>query len=387
MSETDDVEPAAEATVDQAVEAPAAAGDDGAGSVKKGGLLIVLVILLSLVWYLLADRYTPYTTQARVGGYVVGVAPKVAGIVTEVFVRNNLAVDAEQPLFQIDRSQYQIALEKAVSDLESARRQVEAGTAGVESARAALRSAEANAVRARKDLQRLKRLRDQDAGTISMRRLENSQASLDSALARVSKAKSDVQRAIEQKGGEDDSNNATLKAARSAVEKAQLDLDNTLVRASAAGVITDLRTDVGQFAGTGSPVMTLISLSDVWVDAEFTENNLGYLEVGSEVEILFDVLPGRVFKGKVRSIGYGVGAGSGNAPGTLPVISNNRDWLRQAQRFPVRVEINRAEADELYGQLRIGGQASVVGYTEGHGFLNLLGKFYVRLMSVFAYAY
>jgi multidrug resistance efflux pump len=365
----------------------ASAGQTADAAAKKGGTAILAVILLSLVWYLLADRFTPYTTQARVEGYVVGVAPKVAGVVTEVFVRNNQEVIADESLFQIDRSQYQIALDKARSDLESAHRQVDAGTAGVESARAALRSAEASAVSAEKDLTRLKRLREQDPGTISMRRLETSQATLDSALARVSKAESDVQRAIEQKGGEDDADNAILKAARSAVEKAELDLDNTLVRATAAGVVTDLRADVGQFAGTGSPVLTLISVHDVWVNAEFTENNLGHMEVGSEVEILFDVMPGEVFSGTVRSIGFGVSAGNDHPPGTLPTIQNNRDWLRQAQRFPVLIDIGLNQSGELTGHLRIGGQASVVCYTEGHGILNLLGAFYVRLMSWLAYAY
>src|SRR5210317_2240441 len=85
------------------------ADDSAATSVKKGTGLIALVILLSLSWYLVADRFTPYTSQARVQGYVVGVAPKVAGVVTEVWVSNNQEVQADQRLFQIDPSQYEIA--------------------------------------------------------------------------------------------------------------------------------------------------------------------------------------------------------------------------------------------------------------------------------------
>ncbi len=366
----------------------AASTEDGAASAtRKGGGVVLLVIIISLIWYLLADRYTPYTSQARVQGYVVGVAPKVAGVVTEVYVRNNQEVDADEPLFQIDTSQYEIALEKARSDLESARRQVDAGTATVESARAALRSAEANEVKARKDLNRLTRLREQDPGTISLRRLEQSQASLDSAVASVARAESDIQAAIEQKGGEDDANNAILKSAQAAVEKAELDLSNTLVRASAAGRITDLQTDVGLYAGTGAPVLTLISVSDVWINAEFTENNLGHMKEGGEVAILFDAIPGSIFSGRVRTIGLGVSGGSEHPPGTLPTVQNNRDWLRQAQRFPVLIDIDRDQFAELDGNLRIGGQVSVVFYSEGSGFLNLLGALYIRVMSWFAYAY
>ena len=226
-----------------------------ASSVTKGTLIILLVILLSLTWYLFADRFTPYTSQARVQGFVVGVAPKVAGLVTQVWVKNNQEVEADQPLFQIDPSQYEIALKKAQSDLENAGRQVEAGSAGVESARANLRAALANRIKAEKDARRLQRLHREDPGTISVRRLEIAQASLDQARAQVDGAEAEIQRAIEQMGG-DEEDNAILKAALSAVDKAELDLDNTTVKASSRGVITDLRADVGQFAGAGSPVMT-----------------------------------------------------------------------------------------------------------------------------------
>ena len=71
-------------------------------TVKKGALGVVLAIVLSLTWYLLADRYTPYTSQARIEGYVVGVAPQVAGMVTKVLVTNNQEVHEGQPLFEID---------------------------------------------------------------------------------------------------------------------------------------------------------------------------------------------------------------------------------------------------------------------------------------------
>jgi len=356
-------------------------------SLNKGAVVVMAVILFSLVWYLLADRFTPYTTQARVQGYVVGVAPKVAGLLTEVWVANDEDVKAGQPLFQIDQSQYLIALQKARSDLETAKRQLEAGNASVAAARAGLLAAKANAMKARQDAERLARLREEDPGTISIRRLEISQASLQQAEAAVTASEADIQRAIEQKGGDDDQSNAILLAARSAVEKAELDLSNTTVIASSDGVITDLRAEVGQFAGTGAPVLTLISLQDVWINAEFTENNLGNMRTGSSVEIIFDSLPGQVFEGRVRSLGRGVSQGNAPPAGTLPTIQNNRDWLRQSQRFPVVIEFSVSQSQDLQEQLRVGGQAAVMGYTEGHGILNLLGKFYIRLMSIFSYAY
>jgi len=356
-------------------------------SVGKGSLIVLVLIIMSLAWYLMADRYTPYTSQARVQGYVVGVAPKVAGVVTEVWVENNKQVDLGEKLFQIDTSQYEIAVQKAYSDLESARRQVDAGSASVESARANLLAAQANEQKALKDYTRQKRLREEDPGTISMRRLEISEATLDQTRARVTAAEADIRRAIEQKGGDDDKNNTILKTAQTAVEKAELDLANTTVKATERGMVTDLRADVGQYAGTGSPVLTLVSLHDVWINAEFTENNLGHMKAGSPVEILFDVLPGQVFKGEIRSIGLGVSAGQAPPVGTLPSISNNRDWLRQSQRFPVIVSFDAAGEEALREQLRIGGQATVIAYTGNHGILNTIGKLYIRMMSFFSYAY
>lgn len=361
--------------------------NSSAASVKKGTAGILLVILLSLTWYLASDRYTPYTQQARILGYVVGVAPQVAGVVTKVWVKNNQQVEADQPLFQIDRHQYEIALKRAKSDLENTQKQIAANTAGVESARANLLAAQASAVKAEQDSRRQERIYKEDKGSISVRRLEISRATLAQAQAKVSAAEAEIQRAIEQKGGEGE-DNAQLKAALSAVEKAELDLERTLVKASSRGVITDLRTDAGQFASAGSPVMTLIANQDVWIRAEFTENNLGHMRVGTPVELVVDAIPGKVFGGKVRSIEPGVASGQAPpAAGNLPTVENSRDWLRQSQRYPVIVGFDPNQGDELRDNIRIGGQVEVIAYSEEAKLLKTLGKAYIRVMSWFSYAY
>ena len=246
---------------------------------------------------------------------------------------------------------------------------------------------QANQVKAKQDFDRLSRLYKQDTGTISNRRIEISQASLEQAQASVSAAKAEISRAIEQKGGDDKANNAILQSAQSAVAKATLDLENTNVKAGARGVITDLNADVGQYVNAGQAAMTLVAMHDVWINAEYTENNLGHLKKGGEVEILFDVLPGEIFTGTIRSIGLGISAGKSTAPGTLPSIENSRDWLRQSQRFPVIININPKHHPTLKSNLRIGGQASIIAYTEGHGVTQFFGKLYIRLMSVLSYAY
>ncbi|MFK8040779.1 HlyD family secretion protein [Congregibacter sp.] len=364
----------------------AGAEESSAPAMKRTTWIVLALIVGSLGWYLLSDRYAPYTSQARVQGYVIGVAPEVAGTITKVLISNNQEVEEGDPLFEIDPSQYQIALSRAESDLVNARSQVEAGNATVLSARANLTAAEANRLRASQDYARLKRLRETDPGTLSVRRLESSKASLDQAEAKVAAAKSDIQRAIEQKGGDDESSNAILLSAQSAVEKARLDLERTVVKASSAGLITDLRADVGQYAGTGKPVMTIIAIHDLWISAAFTENNLGHMRPGTTAEILFDALPGEVFPGSVRNVGLGISAGQAPAPGTLPTVSNSRDWLRQAQRFPVEVGF-KVPRDQTVNQLRIGGQASVIVYSDDATVLRWLGQIYIRFMSWLSYAY
>ena len=355
-------------------------------SVKKGALFIIILIILSLLWYLTADRYTPYTQQARVDGYVVGVSSEVSGVVNKVWVKNNQSIEAGKPLFEVKNSQYEIALNKASSQLEDVKRQIAAGEAGVESAQSNLLAAMANQKKTQQDVTRLEALYKKDPGAISVRRLESSRASYAQSQAKASGAEAEVARAIEQKGGDGD-NNAKLKSAISALNQAELDLKHTVTYASSSGIITDLRTDVGQFANAGSPVMTFISIHDIWINAEFTENNLGHMKIGSQVELVIDSLPGEVFSGEVRSIGLGVAVGQEPPAGTLPTIDNNRDWLRQSQRFPVIIAFSLKQDESLRKFIRIGGQAEVISFTEGHGFLNALAKIYIRVMSYFSYAY
>ncbi|WP_250461525.1 HlyD family secretion protein [Microbulbifer litoralis] len=356
-------------------------------AVARGVKILLAVILASLCWSLLADRFTPYTSQARVQGYVVGVAPEVAGVVTHVWVDNNQSVKAGEKLFAVDRARYQLALQSARANLDNTWQQVAAGDAAVERERANLRAALAGLQEAQQDYTRLTALWRDDPGTISERRLENSHAGLEQARARVAAAEAAIVQAIEQKGGNGEGANTLLQLARAEVDRAQLDLDNTTVLAQSDGVITDLRTEVGQYAGAGSPVLTLIAFEDLWISADYTENNLGRLRRGTPVEILLDALPGQVLRGRVRDIGIGVSAGRAPPPGTLPDVDNNRDWLRRAQRFPVRVEFSSPPPPEVLRQLRVGGQASVIAYSDDDGLLRLLGKLYIRVLSYLSYAY
>jgi multidrug resistance efflux pump len=365
-------------------EKPPAPPKPGKGS-RLGAFVVLSLIVASLAWYFISDRLTPYTSQARVQAFVVPVAAEVSGTVLKVHVKNNDEVQQGQPLFDIDPTQYNITLQRSRSDYESVRLSVNASTAAVEAAKAALQSAVANEVYARQDAMRLEQIFAEDPGAISVRRVESAQANRVKARSQVEAAKADLRRAQEIAGASGDKN-AQLLSARAAVEKAELDLKRTTVFAPAGGSVTDLRTDVGLYAQTGAAAMTLIAIHDLWISADMTENNLGNIKPGDEVAIVLDVMPGEIVKGRVRSVGTGISPGKQAQPGALPEVQNSRDWLRQAQRFPVAVEFDPSERDRLRG-VRIGGQADVLVYTGDHGLMNWLAGVFIKLMSYFSYLY
>jgi multidrug resistance efflux pump len=375
-------------TLEQAGTPASAAGPASAAPGKGtriGAGIIATLIGASLLLYFVGDRLTPYSSQARIQAFVVPVAAEVSGKVLKVYIQNNDEVQPGQPLFDIDPGQYQIAIQRSGADYDSIARSVNASVAAVDAARASLQAAEASQRMAEKDASRQERLHEEDPGAISVRRLEIAQSTREEARAKAKRAEADLRKAQESAGDSGD-NNAQLRSARSAVEKAKLDLERTRVIAPAQGSVTDLRVDVGHFAQPGAPVMTLIAIHDLWISADMTENNLGNIDPGDEVDIVLDVMPGEVLKGKIRSIGGGIGTGQQSPPGTLPTVQNSKDWLRQAQRFPVAVEFDPAEMSRLKS-VRIGGQAEVLVYTGDNPVMNMLGAVYIRLMSWLSYFY
>ncbi|MDM0110388.1 HlyD family secretion protein [Variovorax sp. J22R24] len=364
---------------------PTAPPPESGKGARVGAIVVLVLIVTSLAWYFVSDRLTPYTSQARVQAFVVPVAAEVSGRLLKVHVKNNDRVQPGQHLFEIDPTQYRIALQRSRSDYESVRRSINASVASVDAAQAGLRAAAANHLYAQQDAARLEQIFAEDPGAISLRRVQSAQASRVKALSQEQAAKADLIRALEG-AGESGDKNAQLVSARTAIEKAELDVQRTTVSAPAGGLVTDLRTDVGQFVQAGAPVMTLVTVHDLWISADMTENNLGNIEPGDEVAIVLDVMPGKVLKGKVRSVGSGVASGQPVQAGVLPTIDNSRDWLRQAQRFPVAIEFDPSERDQLRA-LRVGGQAEVLVYTGEHGLMNWLGTAFIHMMSFLSYVY
>ena len=351
--------------------------------VRLWTFIVLALCVILMVVYLVADRLTPYTSQARVHAYVVPIAPQVAGRVISVDVENNELVKAGQKLFSIDPGSYELAVEAAEAALKNTEQAIDSGGSTVAASRANVKSAEASVWAAEQDTKRMRRIREEDEGAISVRRIQQSEASLASSRARLSAAQSSLAAAISALGSTDD-NNAQIQQARTNLENARLNLERTIVYAPRDGMITDLRVDQGNYAAPGAALMTFIAIHDTWVQADLSENNLGHVNAGDRVEVTFDVRPGKVFQGRVRQTGYGVEVNS-NALGTLPTIDNDRKWLRAEQRYPVTIDF---EASDLsVSNLRVGSQASIIVYTGDNWIMNALGKFYIRVNAYLSYAY
>ena len=372
-----------EAEPDQAAE-EAAAEEPKTDPVRKWTLIILAACVVLMIWYLVADRITPFTSQARVHALVVPIASEVSGTVTDIDVANNQFVNAGEVLFRVEPDRYQFAVETAQANLQSARQATGVSTANIDAAVASLESAQANLIRSEQDASRLARIRDEDPGAVSVRRLELAEATLTISQAQVRAAEANLEKARQDLGVAGD-DNARIVEAQAALEQAQINLLRTKVIAPDDGLVTDVRVNRGNFAAAGAPQMTFIATHKIWIQADFTENNLGNIKPGDPVEIVFDALPGRVVSGRIRSTGFGVALGLPPL-GSLPTIENDRQWLRDAQRFPAVVDFElEGPRDQL--AMRVGSQGSVVVYTGGNWLFNFIAKINIRVTSVLTYAF
>jgi multidrug resistance efflux pump len=352
--------------------------------VRKWTFIILALCILLTALYLVADRQTPFTTQARVHAFVVPIAPQVSGNVISVEVQNNQQVAAGQVLIRIDPTDYELAVNAAEAALQVVQQSLDAGLAGVEASKANVEAAKASLWRSEQDAVRMRRIRDEDPGALSQRRIDSAEASFAAAKARVSAATASLESARSALG-EIGENNADLQQAQTALDKARVDLERSVLVAPSDGFITDMRVDKGIFAAASAPLMTFIATHEVWVRADLTENNLGNIKAGDRAELTFDVQPGKIYKGKIRETGFGVQVDSSSL-GSLPTIENQRNWLRDAQRFPVLIDVDSSQDLQKMG-LRVGSQVSVIVYTGNNWLMNFLGRIYIRVNAVMSYAY
>jgi len=352
---------------------------NNASPIQKWTLRVLIFALVYFIWYLFADRITPSTSQARVRGYVVPVAAQISGEIVAVHTELNQLVALGDPIIEINKRDFELAVETAEAELEKAGQDVGAGSAGIVSAQAGLAAAQANLKSIRANSARVFEM--EKRGILPQSDGDKARGILGQAEAQVAASQAELARAEESLGATGNEN-VKVRTALAKLEDAILDLNRATIRAPSDGGVANMRLDVGQYARAGEPLFTFVSTRAVWIEAFMRENNISNIKPGNTVELILDVAPGRVFTGEVTNIGFGVKWDQSSRAGELPVVQTSGGWLRDPQRFPVIIKFSD---DEAKGLRREGGQADVIVYTGGNALLNFLGKIEIRIKSFITY--
>lgn len=325
---------------------------------KIPALILVLLTLVVLVFVIWRVDSSPSTNDAYAAADTIDVVPEVSGRIVELAVKDNQPVKQGDLLFRIDPRQYQANLAKAEAALAAldkqimlTQRSVDAQKYGADSVQAAVAKARAAAKQAGDTLRRTEPLLSE--GFVSAEDVDRARTAQRAAAADLNAILLQAQQAASAVSGVD-----ALVAQREVVQAdialTKLYLDMTIVRAPFDGRIVSLKTSVGQFASAMKPVFTLIDTRQWYVIANFRETDLKNIRPGVPATIHLMSDSGRIFQGKVDSIGYGVLPDDGGIVlGGLPHVSRSINWVRVAQRFPVKIMVDKPDAE----MFRIGASA------------------------------
>jgi multidrug resistance efflux pump len=352
-----------------------------ADPLRRWTLVILVLFVLLFGWTLVADRLTPYTSDASVRAFVVRMAPEVSGKVIEVAVRDNQIVRPGDLLYRIDPTPFGLAVERAEAKLAAAGQAVGVSTAAVDAAQATLVEQIAERTNVRDQAARVFELVRH--GVYPKARGDQAEALLGAAEAQVQQAQASLEQA-RQALGPRGTDNPQIREALAALEQARLDLTNTALRSPGDGVVSNLQLNVGQFATAGQPALTFLDARLVWLNAFLRENSLEYIRAGTRAEVVLDVLPGRTLPAQVVSIGWGVGEADTDPTTGLPKThQGNGGWLAPAQRFPVQLALETSRGPS--SGIRYNARASVILYTGEHPVANALAWVWIRLISVLTF--
>jgi len=301
----------------------------------------VVVLLLSGYFYLTGGRYVE-TENAYLKASKVAISAEVEGPVTKVVVAENAHVNKGDVLFTLDPRPFRIALDRAEAELKNVR-------AEVEGLIATYKEKEDELALAIEDRDYAKREYDRQVGLAkhnvsSQTRLEQAKHGLISAKQRVVTTRQSLAQLRAKLGGNPSlplEQQPRVQQAQSNRDQAALDLEHATIRAPFNGVASKTPEE-GQYINPGQPVMSLISDSDVWIEANFKETKLSHVRAGQPVAITIDTYPGKTWHGEVESISQATGAEFS----VLPAQNSTGNWVKVVQRIPVRIRIDH-KADGL----------------------------------------
>ena len=304
------------------------------------GAVVVLGAIGYGAYWLVDGRFYESTDDAYVNGDVVQVTSEVPGTVLSLKVDDTQRVDVGQPLLQLDPADAKIAVANAEADLARAVRQVRGLFAQSKELRAQIDQREQAERTADEDLQRRGGLIAD--GAISAEELSHARDALTTTRANVAAAREQLDQTIAQIDGTTIADHPQVLAAAAAVRNAELALHRTELTSPVTGVIAKRSVEVGQRVAAGEPLLAVVPLDDVWIDANFKEVQLQRMRAGQPVTVRTDIYG--------RSVTYhghvvGIAAGSGSAFALLPAQNASGNWIKIVQRVPVRILLDPRELD------------------------------------------
>ncbi|WP_445143330.1 HlyD family secretion protein [Dyella sp. Tek66A03] len=319
------------------------------------GVALVAGVVYGGHWWT-NGRFIEDTDDAYVGADVTVIGPKVAGYITELHVQDNQFVHAGDLLVKIDDRDYRAALAKtqgAVAAEEALLANLDANEqlqqAVIGQAKAGVAAADAETTRSHQDETRYRDLSSRSA--VSVESAQGADASYKTAAANSDKAAAVLvaaQRQLDVIATQKQQARASLQQATAERDLAQLNVGYTELRAPVDGVIGNRHARVGAFAAAGTQLLSVVPAHGLWVDANFKEDQLARMREGDSVEIRADVLPGKVFHGRLASLAPATGAQFS----VLPPENATGNFTKIVQRVPVRVVLDKQ--DDALGILRPG---------------------------------
>lgn len=325
---------------------------------KLPALVLVLLTLIVLIFVIWRIDSKPTTDDAYVSADTIDVVPEVSGRIVELAVTDNQQVKQGDLLFRIDPRPYEASLAKAEASLAALDKQIMLTQRSVDAQKFAAGSVEATVAKARAAAKQasdtLKRTEPLLAqGFVSAEDVDRARTAQRASEADLNAVLLQAQQAASAVSGVD-----ALVAQRVAVEAdialTKLHLEMATVRAPFDGRVVSLKTSIGQFASAMKPIFTLIDTRHWYVIANFRETDLKNIHTGTPATLHLMSDSGKTFSGKVDSIGFGVLPDDGGIVlGGLPRVSRSINWVRVAQRFPVKIMVDKPDA----GLFRIGASA------------------------------
>jgi membrane fusion protein, multidrug efflux system len=305
-----------------------------------GGPAVGLVA--ALIIYLTGGRYER-TDDAYVQTASVAISSNVAGRVQELDVRDNQLVHRGEILFRLDDQPFRIAVEEAEAQLSGARLQVESLKASYRQRQAELQSARQTLSYQQREADRQQRLLV--AGISSQLQVDRAEHALDTARTALAAAEQEVNAVVANLGGIPDiapDRHPTVQHAQALLDRAKLNLSYTVIRAPSDGIVTRVeQLQVGTYISASAAVFALVVAHDLWIEANFKEDQLAHMRVGQDAVVHVDSYPGREFQGKVAS----VSPGTGSQFSLLPAENATGNWVKVVQRLPVRIELRNLDPD------------------------------------------